>query len=270
MKNIRFKLDLQMFNNITDLTGCTWIGKPMVTPGNLFGNLWSESESTVVNVNFDLYLDNIEYKNNVDFHYNYAKNGDKRMTLSYKDNTSHSYGIYKSTIIGFNRSNDIPLNRIHNSIKCIFTGGTGATNVNLIAWLQENGTLIAPEPEPTIEPLRVGTKKVIAMYVGNKGIVKQYIGDKLVYEKPQDLGGFKITLWGNVLQKYKVNDVAEVSYSSGTITLENVTKLELYCNGTLNALNVNNSYKTDLQSNRFVDVSEYLAENADFHVYEND
>lgn len=59
------------------------------------------------------------------------------------------------------------------------TGGTDATNANLISWLQANATQIT-EPSNTFS---IGNLPIANMYFGTQQVKKVYLGNALVWEK---------------------------------------------------------------------------------------
>lgn len=64
------------------------------------------------------------------------------------------------------------------------TGGTDATNSDLIAWLEANGTLTAPQPQPTgTNNIWLGTTKLAKAFVGNSEIASMWLGNTKIYEK---------------------------------------------------------------------------------------
>ena len=62
------------------------------------------------------------------------------------------------------------------------TGGTDATNPDLISWLQSNATQII-EPEPQEDPkISIGTLPLVSASVGNAEMQAIWVGNVKVYE----------------------------------------------------------------------------------------
>lgn len=80
------------------------------------------------------------------------------------------------------------------------TGGTDATNTNLINWLQANATQII-EPQPTdTNKISVGTTKLAKAFIGNTEVASMWLGNVKVYEKASSY---------------------DYNYSNGTLTINN-------------------------------------------------
>lgn len=127
-KDSKFKTNYQLFTGetITDLTGYTWVGNDYVDLSN-FG----KAANSPYYINFND-ANNISYTN---IHFEYFGPMEDECKL-----------FYSSSDVGYGSG----INEIwfySSALKTIqFTGGTDATNSTLIAWLEANGTLTAPQP----------------------------------------------------------------------------------------------------------------------------
>ena len=73
------------------------------------------------------------------------------------------------------------------------TGGTDATNSNLIAWLQQNATQqTAPTPSET-KNIWANTNQIAKAFLGSSKVSKIYLGSTLVYERVQGTVLYTIT-----------------------------------------------------------------------------
>ena len=153
---------------ITDLTGYTWVGNSSLSNIAPSGTDITSKDGMAENYAINFTCNNVSYTyfNILDrdyspygyFYSNEALNSDDGTTVVYTESW------------------------ISDNFKTIqIIGGTDATNSNLIAWLQNNGTLSAPVVQP-IGKIFVGTKQVKKIYIGTKKVKKVYIGTKLSYE----------------------------------------------------------------------------------------
>jgi len=69
------------------------------------------------------------------------------------------------------------------------TGGSDVTNSTLIAWLEENGTLTAPQPQPSAS-ISIGNLSLAKSFIGDIEVSKIFLGNVKLYEKqaPQPTG----------------------------------------------------------------------------------
>lgn len=118
---------------ITDLTGCVWVANNNISASNSY---------TTYSINFS--------NNNI-------SGSNVKIPLA-----NYSYGKVFSNGVNDNTFNDLCLNSsnqwiIYNNddeyvvetigtLEITITGGTDVTNATLIAWLEANGTLTAPQP----------------------------------------------------------------------------------------------------------------------------
>jgi len=71
----------------------------------------------------------------------------------------------------------------NNNFKTIqFIGGQDATNSTLIAWLEANGTLTAPQPVVTPN-ISIGNLSLAKSFIGNVEVSKIFFGNVKLYEK---------------------------------------------------------------------------------------
>ena len=79
------------------------------------------------------------------------------------------------------------------------TGGTDATNADLIDWLQSNATqIIEPEEDPKIS---IGTLPLVSASVGNAEMQSIWVGNVKVWEKEESgIGTLEETDWTTIKQ----------------------------------------------------------------------
>lgn len=160
--------DEAYYDTIGDLTGYTWVGNSSLSNIAPSGTDITSKDGMAENYAINFTCNNVSYTyfNVLDrdyspygyFYSNEALNSDDGTTVVYTESW------------------------ISDNFKTIqIIGGTDATNSNLIAWLENNGTLTAPVVQSTGK-IVVGTKQVKKVYIGTKKVKKVYIGTKLSYE----------------------------------------------------------------------------------------
>ena len=162
--------------SVSNLTGCTWVGNSTIQYDS----------------NFPAYY--INYK----AYYNSGANYDTGTSL-YMDIFTRftTYGLLGNGLSSFSgvifpsciyegseTTTMTPTSTTGNTLEYIeFTGGTDATNANLIAWLEANGTLTAPEPEPvSSQNIKLGSNDIDKVYFGSSEVSKIYLGINVIYE----------------------------------------------------------------------------------------
>lgn len=144
---------------ITDLTGYTWVAN----------NILNISSSFNYSINF--------YSSNNSF---------SSIDCDYYIDDDIPSGYFSYFIVG---SMYDPAYSIASAIwfdddyKVItFSGGTDVTNSTLIAWLEANGTLTAPAPQPSTS-ISIGNLSLAKSFIGNTEVSKIFLGDIKLYEK---------------------------------------------------------------------------------------
>lgn len=118
--------------SVTDLTGYTWIGNETI----------NQPYTLTLYINFNLKSEQHTYT-----YMRYI--GDLEKVLAYFP----SFEEYSSFDAAYGYGGDYDTGWIDEKYRTIqITGGTDVTNSELIAWLETNGILVAPEPMTPIRP----------------------------------------------------------------------------------------------------------------------
>lgn len=147
-------------NSITDLTGTKWV--------------FNQEIDLTLYFTYDInFISNSETFTNI-----------KRANVRFEDDTQVGlyYGstpVFVSSWSNFNES--------YRTIE--ITGGTDATNANLIAWLQANATQIQEQSNT----FSFGNLPIANMYFGTRQVKKVYLGNALVWEKEATIIEFGIS-----------------------------------------------------------------------------
>lgn len=161
---------------VTDLTGYTWVGNPSVNTSNF-------SDNTIFNIDFYTPSDVISYYYGFRF-FDSNNDGDPANALQYIISSNNYFGVLY---------NGVWTNNAYKTIE--ITGGTDATNATLIAWLEANGTLTAPAPQPSAS-ISIGNLSLAKAFIGNSEVSKIYYGDTLVYESTPTPSGWTFGVSG--------------------------------------------------------------------------
>lgn len=165
---------------ITDLTGCVWVANNNITASNSY---------TTYNINFS---NNNISGSNVKIplaNYNYGK----VFSSGVNDNTFNDLCLNSSNQwIIYNNDDEYVVETI-GTLEITITGGSDATNTTLIAWLEANGTLTAPQS--TLTPPSIGNKDIVGVFVGNKQVKSMWLGSVKIYEG----GAIEYTQNGDIL-----------------------------------------------------------------------
>lgn len=156
---------------ITDLTGYTWVGNSSLSNIAPSGTDITSKDGMAENYAINFTCNNVSYTyfNVLDrdyspygyFYSNEALNSDDGTTVVYTESW------------------------ISDNFKTIqIIGGTDATNSNLIAWLQNNGTLTQSAPSSNVE-MWFGDRKVESISFVQNGTLKEVIG--INYDAPKDI-----------------------------------------------------------------------------------
>ena len=137
---------------ITDLTGYTWVGNSVI----------SLESSVSYNINF--------ISNNTSYTELY-------MWLRVPIGGELQYRPFNVVAYDFNTQWQ---NDAYKTIQ--ITGGTDATNSTLISWLEANGTLTAPQPQPSSK-ISVGSDLMTQSFVGSNDVTKMILNGTTIYEK---------------------------------------------------------------------------------------
>lgn len=144
----------QTVETITDLTGYTWVGNESLSLRDYNGSTWT--------INFT--------SNNENFNQINILARGPQQELRYLPNKDENQVVY-----------DFPSGWRDEAYKTIqITGGTDATNSDLIAWLQANGNLIKQTPVSN-NKIIYANKEISKLYVGTKVVKTIYQGTKIIY-----------------------------------------------------------------------------------------
>lgn len=142
---------------VTDLTGTKWVFNDEITD-------FSGTNSFAINF----------ISNNTNY------------TNIYRGTSSFSYSKNGSNMVYVYDTGDEPpfvAGWTDDAYKTIeITGGTDATNSELIAWLQANATQVQDEDEST-NTFSFGNLTIANVYFGTQQVRKIYLGNSLVWEK---------------------------------------------------------------------------------------
>lgn len=178
---------------ITDLTGCVWVANNNITASNSY---------TTYNINFS---NNNISGNNVKIplaNYNYGK----VFSSGVNDNTFNDLCLNSSNQwIIYNNDDEAVVETI-GTLEITITGGSDVTNATLIAWLEANGTLTAPQPTANTYTITHTLTNV------NKGNITLQLTPDTGYELPDT-----ITVTNGTLVSYdKTTGIAVVSGDDNT------------------------------------------------------
>ena len=148
---------------LTDLTGTTWVF------------------NDEPNIESDLFL----YKN---YQLSFISNNKTFINILYYGADINSYLQYSDVesinVYAYNFDSGYSIGWTDNAYKTIsITGGTDATNTDLITWLEANAT--QQGGSGGINNLKFGTETPTKLYLGATEVTKAYMGETLVYETSQ-------------------------------------------------------------------------------------
>ena len=185
---------------ITDLTGTKWLlnselsyetDDPVIPTESIFAQVYAYDSTA-------WYEDRDTFE--------IGSDGVNAGHLNFTSNNENFIGLVSATYAPLDGGNYIRVyemgvlwtNEAYRTIE--ITGGTDATNTNLINWLQENATQII-EPQPTdTNKISVGTLKLAKAFIGNSEVASMWLGNVKIYEKASSY---------------------DYNYSNGTLTIEN-------------------------------------------------
>lgn len=191
--------------SITDLTGYTWVGNSSLSNIAPSGTDITSKDGMSENYAINFTCNNVSYTyfNVLDrdyspygyFYSNEALNGDNGTTLVYTESW------------------------ISDSFKTIqIIGGTDATNSNLIAWLQNNGTLTQSAPSSNFE-MWFGDKKIESIAFVQNGTTKEVVDTSLDLPKPLQECSWteikQICKDGNAKKYWQVGDTKTITCTDG-------------------------------------------------------
>ena len=148
---------------ITDLTGYTWVGNTTLD----LATQNPTGEDQIYNLSFTD-INNTEYtKINI-----YDNN--------YDENPANTMEYYKVNDRWKEAYQNYWLDNVYKTIT--INGGTDATNSNLIAFLESNGTLTAPAPQPSVI-VKIGNLPITKKMFGTLPIVKEVVNGVTIWEE---------------------------------------------------------------------------------------
>lgn len=227
---------------VSDLTGCTWVGNSTIQYDSSFPTL-----SNAYNVNYKAY-----YNGGADY-----DSGTSLYMDSYEDEApppfpsilmygllgaglQHFWGaFFGQCIYEGNTTTTMSPTAGDETLDYIeFTGGTDATNSTLISWLESNGTLTAPQPQPSSK-ISVGSNLMTQAFVGSTEVSKMILNGVTLYEKAASGNAVTITfqngvntsnwvsteIYDDYFESAGKNKIGEILSADGTVTVITTNKL---------------------------------------------